>query len=228
MNLNRRSTCQMKRESGTIVAPLKANSSTLAIKFASLGFLLVLTMNWVRLDAQVRCPQDTRTEDLATRFVINGGGIELPIGAILLVRRNNQLGAIHLTRISADSTEWLGDSAYESWFQSDSSQFLSETSRQTGNLHLRPSKGPGRGMYIYKPGPYRARIGKWLFGFDGPNKMVMTDHSSVKGDYGDRGFQFAPTSACSLSELNIHDPRLRWFRYDHGASVILPLAELPK
>ena len=115
-------------------------------------------------------------------------------------------------------------------FQGDGSGSLlaGNVVRQTGDLHLQPSKGPGRGIYIYKPGPYRARIGKWSFGFDGPSMMVMTDHSSLTGDYSDHGFEFAPTSACDLSELDVHDKRLKWFRYDRNASVILPLADLAK
>jgi len=187
-------------------------------------------MSCARAEAQVRCPVDARANDLATRFVITGGDIEMPIGAFLLIRKGNQLGAIRLVAISPTSTEWLGQATYESYFQVGGarSPLAANTAHHIGELELRQSKGPGRGIYIYKPGPYRAQIGEWLFGFDGPSKMVMTNHSVMKGDYSDHGFEFAPTSACSLSELNAQEKGLKWFRYDRNASVVLPLADLPK
>jgi hypothetical protein len=44
----------------------------------------------------------------------------------------------------------------------------------------------------------------------------------------DHSYEFAPTSACDVSEIDATDKRLRWFRFDPNASVILPLADLPK
>jgi hypothetical protein len=193
--------------------------------------IVVIVVSGAAGHSQVRCPTDTRADDLATRFVIDGGAMKMPIGAFLLVRKGNEIGAIRLISIDPTSTEWLGKSVYESYFQGDSSgSFFSAGNvvRKTGDLNLQHSKGPGRGIYIYKPGPYRAYIGEWSFGFGGPSMMGMTDHSFWKGDYSDHGYEFAPTSACSLSEVDAHNKRLRWFRFDRNASVNLPLADLPK
>ena len=153
----------------------------------------------------------------------------MPAGAFLLVRKHHELGAIRLISIDPTSTEWLGKSVYESFFQGDGSGSLlgPKVERRTGELNLQPSKGPGRGIYVYKPGPYRASIGKWSFGFDGPSMMEMSDASFWAG-VGDHGYEFAPTSACNLSEIDPNDTRLRWFRFDRNANVNLPLAKLPK
>jgi hypothetical protein len=179
--------------------------------------------------AQLRCSADSRADDLATRFIVSAGTVKMPIGAFLLVRKNGQIGAIRLTNIDPTATEWVGKSTYESFFQPDSSGSLlaKNVVRRTGELNVQPSKGPGRGVYIYQPGPYKAQIGKWTFAFNNPSMMAMSDASFWTG-VGDHGYEFAPTSACNLSEVDAHDKRLKWFRYDRNASVTLPLSDLPK
>jgi hypothetical protein len=211
------------------ISPTK-KSGQLTLRKLLLVVTAAITMSACFVSAQTRCPADNRADDLATHFVIDGGDIEVPIGAFLLVRKGNEIGAIRLTSIDPTGTEWLGKSVYESYFQGDGSgSFLAgNVVRKTGDLNLQPSKGPGRGIYIYKPGPYRARIGKWSFGFYGPGRMAMTDHSFWTGDLSDHGFEFAPTCACDLSEIDVHDKQLRWFRFDRNANVTLALADLAK
>ena len=175
--------------------------------------------------AQSRCPLDSRADNLATQFVISGGSVKMPIGAFLLVRKNGEIGAIRLTRIDPMATEDFGKSTYESYFPADSSDLLSIRNdiRQTGELDLKPAKGMIRG-FSYVPGPHRARIGKWSYPFVSPSIMYMFPYHSSS----DHGYEFAPTSACDVSEIDVHDKRLRWFRFDRDAHVTLPLADLPK
>jgi hypothetical protein len=172
---------------------------------------------------------DNRNSDLAAQFVISAGTVRMPIGAFLLVRKIGAIGAIRITNIDPAATEHFGKSTYESYFQTNGSGSLvtGNVVRQTGELNLKDLRGPGRGIYIYRPAGYKARIGKWIFGFGDPTMMDMSDASFWAG-LGDHGYEFAPTSACDVSEIDAHDNRLRWFRYDPNASVILPLAKLPK
>ena len=44
----------------------------------------------------------------------------------------------------------------------------------------------------------------------------------------DEGYEFAPTSAKSLVEVDASDKGLKWFRYDAETKVVLPVSELPK
>jgi hypothetical protein len=180
-------------------------------------------------NSQLRCPADTRADDLATRFVVSGGYVKIPVGAFLLVRKNGEIGAIRLTNIDPGSTEWVGKSTYESYFQGDGSGSLmaADVLKQTGELNLRHLKGPGRDLWIYQPGQNKARVGKWSFLFAAPNMMGMSAISALHGN-GDHGYEFAPTSACDVSKIDAHDKRLRWFRFDPNAKVILPLVDLPK
>ena len=175
-------------------------------------------------NAQARCAGDTRTEDLAMRFVISAGSISMPVGAFLLVRKDRRIGAIRLTGIDPTGTEWLGKSKWESFFQPDGSALFlaNNVVRHTGELDVRSPKGV-HSLYSYGAGYREAHIGKWTFSFGGPALVRMSGTGA-----GDHGYEYAPTSACELSEVDVHDGRLRWFRFDRNSSVNLPLADLPK
>lgn len=153
----------------------------------------------------------------------------MPVGAFLLVRKGAQIGTIRIISIDPPDTRYIGKTAYESFFQADGSGSFSAKNvvRRTAELSIQPSKGPGRGIYIYRPGMYKAQIGQWTFPFNTSTVMAMSDASFWTG-VGDHGYEFAPTSACNLSDVDVHDKRLQWFRFDRNASVILPLSDLPK
>jgi hypothetical protein len=177
-------------------------------------------------NAQSQCPADTRTGDLATQFRIGGAAIRMPVGAFLLIRKGGQIGAVRLVNIdSAERTDY-GTSAYESYFSANSSGPLAGQTavRHSGQLDIRPLKGPGRDLWIYKTGAYRALVGNWVFDFTTPDTiwMLPEHHNS------DHGYEFAPTSACDLSQIDANDKGLRWFHYDPNASVVLRLADLAK
>jgi len=172
--------------------------------------------------AQSRCSADSPADKLDTQFVVSGGSVKMPVGAFLLVRKNGAIGAIRLTNVDPGLE---GRSTYESYFQGNGSgSFMNgDIVHQTGDLNLKPVKGIGR--LAFQTGQDRARIGKWSFRFDTPSLMAMWPY---RGDQHDYGYEFAPTSACDISEVDVHDKRLRWFRFDPNAAVTLSLADLPK
>jgi hypothetical protein len=178
-------------------------------------------------NAQLRCPADNRADALATQFVIGGPSIKMPVGAFLLIRKNGEIGAIHLTKIDSTSTDDLGKSTYESYFPVDSAGSFRSGSvnviRQTAEPEVKPLAGMIRG-FAYQPGPHKARIGKWSFSFVSQTMIYMSPYHRN----GDQGYEFAPTSACDVSEIDANDKRLRWFRFDPNAAVTLPLADLVK
>jgi len=190
--------------------------------------ILGVVLGGLRIE-QSQCPADGPTDGTAKQFVLGGGYIKLPVGAFLLVRKNGEIGAIRIAKVAPGGTEWVGKSTYESLFQSGGSGDLitGNALRKTGEIDIQKAKGPGRGLYIYQPGQDKATIGDWSFVFANPTAMTMW--GKTKGQSKDvYGFEFAPTSACSASEIDVSDKRLRWFRYDRNASVTLPIAGLPK
>jgi hypothetical protein len=182
------------------------------------GILLVVC----KRGAQSQCSADAKRGEVAPEFRIANAAIQIPVGAFLLIRKNGEMGALRLTSVG-------GTSSYESYFVANSlDSFVGKRVVQhSGEINVKPLRGPGRDLWIYKPSGYKARVGKWSFGFNSPTIMDMSDASFWTG-LGDHGYEFAPTSACDLSEIDTKDKRLRWFRYDPNASIVLPLADLAK
>jgi hypothetical protein len=175
--------------------------------------------------AQSSCPANIRTGDFAKQFVVCKGTVMMPVGAFLLVRKNGKIGAIRITSIDPAATDVYGKFTYESYFLGDgtSSSTSSSAIRQTDELNLKYPTSLGR--IVFSSGKSKAKIGKWPFVFIEPGLLDMTGVARWSG--GDHGYEFAPTSAHDVSEIDATDKRLRWFRYDPNASVILPLADLP-
>jgi len=135
----------------------------------------------------------------------------MPIGSILLVRRNNEYCAIKFTRFWTGKTEEDRYAAYESQYQGD----------KTGNLL-------GKNVVFRKKelsAPKPRGIGRLAFSFGsrdiecGPIKLLWSGRGWVcffnsNQDQGDYGIELAPTIWTHISETNVFDKRIKWYRYD--------------
>jgi len=179
--------------------------------------------------AQLPCGADGRPSTATVKFLISAGTITLPVGSFLLIRNQTGIGAIRLISIDPKATEFYGKSTYESYFQPNKFGNLAgkDAVHLSKELNILPPKGPGRGIYIFRPKGYVAIVGNWKFDFGTPTMMTMSDTSFWTG-YGDHGFEFAPTSSCNISEIDITNSHLRWFRYDREAHLELSLSSRTK
>ncbi len=162
-------------------------------------------------------------EPVQAQFAMGPRYAYIPEGYFLLIRKGTALGAIRLVSIHQD-TLGNGSSTYESYFQSDGSgSFLTATVvRRAGKIDIRPLVGLH--PFNWQPGQDRLRVGDWWFGCPTPSLVNMSGHFAVK----DQGYEFAPTSAKDIHEVDALDKRLKWFRYDENTEVIMPVASLPK
>lgn len=176
---------------------------------------------------QTRCPQDKRSGEEATHFRVSIGALTLPVGAFLLVRNGSQLGAIRITSVEP-AAKYEGRSNYESFFLPNKGTSFtgSGVDHQTGDIFIGETVGV-HAVYVHTKGHNKTKIGPWTFWFPYPSTLDMSPASFWKGSH-DQGFEFAPTSACEVSEIDMTDKRLRWFRWDKTTQVDQPLAELPK
>lgn len=176
---------------------------------------------------QTRCPQDKRSGADATQFKVSIGALTMPVGALLLVRNGSQLGAIRITSVEP-AAKYEGKSNYESFFLPDKTTSFagSGVDHQTGDIYIGETVGV-HAVYVHTKGHYRTKSGPWTFWFPFPTTIDMSPATFWKGPH-DQGFEFAPTSACEVSQIDVTDKRLRWFRWDKTTQVDLPLAELPK
>ncbi len=204
----------------------------------ALAVLVVFGLLSSSSKAQFRCPQDHQPATDPRAFIIGYRAISMPIGAILLIRHGHEIGAIHLTSVEHDTAtkprddEWIGTISVETFYRSDgrSSLATSDTLKAAENLTWGRYKGVGF-HYSWQSGNNTAVIGPWRFRVSHlPSQVLisMSTFSRWDGDQKDRGFEFAPTFACDISELNIKDPQLKWYPFNNGNSRIsLALSELP-
>ncbi len=175
-----------------------------------------------------RCPQDKRLSADATQFRVSVGTVTMPVGAFLLVRNGTQLGGIRLTSLTPGANRAEGRATYESFFLPN--QGASVTARgvahKTGDVYIGETVGV-HGVYVHTKGHNQVLIGPWKFHLSFPDMITMSRGSFWTGEQ-DEGFEFAPTSACQVSEIDATDTGLRWFRWDKTTQVDLPLSELPK
>lgn len=139
--------------------------------------------------------------------------IIMPIGRILLIRKDSDYCVVKFTEFLTGNTKEDLYTRYESYYQED----------KTGDFTNKNVKFRKEELHWPKP--------SWsLFGhpvaFDtkdeircGPIKLWWTGKGAVyffKRDQpqGDYGIELAPTPWTDISQVNVFDKRIKWYRYD--------------
>jgi hypothetical protein len=202
------------------------------------AFVLVVALVVALVAVGQVAPGDVaHNSDYIPQFSIGAGFVYVPEGVFLLVRKGNLFAAIRFmnvhpappkmaTRISAEQTNCEGTADYESYFQADGSGLLQRSNviKHTGRIDIKPLKGFH--PFAFQTGNDKLRVGKWWFGCLCPTLVKMSSHFSDK----DLGFEFAPTSAHQVGEIDVLDNRLRWFRQSEteNTHINIPVTDLPK
>ena len=149
----------------------------------------------------------------------------IPRGFFLLIRKGGKIGAIRFTSIERGPTPGIGKASYESYFQAEGSgSFHSPNVRkQNGEINVKPLKGFH--PLAFQTGRTKIKVGDWSFESEAPGSLNMWPYGRSEKDY---GYEFAPTSAQTVDEIDVSDKRLRWFRFTIDTKVVLPVSELPK
>jgi hypothetical protein len=151
--------------------------------------------------------------------LISPHSVSAPVGRFLLVRNGHDACALRFTDIhrggdARPRTWWQegGESEYAEYdwyYQGDGSGDFTKANVKSGHgkLYEKSAVGIGRlrfsrGINVIQCGPLRLR---WSY----PSHLYMT---SDKGD--DLGVELAASKWRDLSDVNVRDPRLRWYRYD--------------
>jgi hypothetical protein len=157
---------------------------------------------------------------------IGGNAIQMPLGRILLVHKDSQYCAVKFTETWKGKTESARFTNYESYYQGDGSgdfsskgvQFTKDTlvDRQSVLGRLYPVPFGHRNQEI-KCGPIR------LF-WSGIDWVCFFGLKQKQGDY---GIELAPTKWTDISQVNVFDPRLKWYRFDEKRKhVRIPIDQL--
>jgi hypothetical protein len=161
-----------------------------------------------------------------SQFVVGPFAILMPQGVFLLIRKGGKIGAIRFTSIEQGSPLARNREGQLRVLLSKqlSGSFRSPNVRkQTAEINLKPLKGIGR--LAFQIGNDNVKVGDWSFGTGYPGRLDMWPYRGSQKDY---GYEFAPTSAQSIDEIDASNKDLKWFRYTTDAKVVLPVSELPK
>jgi len=158
-------------------------------------------------------------------FIFGPRAISAPIGVFLLVRKGREFGAICFKSIEPSEKINMGKSKFESYFQGDGSGLFIRKSviSVTGELNTKPLTGIGR--FSFGGGNRKLKVGNWSFSYNYPTWISMWPYGNEEGDY---GFEFSPTSAKNIADIDVFDSHLKWYKYDSHSSIKISIKELGK
>ncbi len=161
----------------------------------------------------------------ADHVVVGQSEICMPTGVFLLVRREQAYGAIRFTAFQQGNTGGTGSATYEAYYQDDGSgSFVKPNAeRYAGRLVQKPLAGIGR--LAFARGNFKLRVGRFKFEWHFRGCVSMYPYNKEEADY---GYEFAPTAARAVVQLDVRDPRMRWFRYEWNRKVTLSVDDLPR
>lgn len=137
--------------------------------------------------------------------------VTIPVGRILLVRKGTQYCAIKFTEFWTGKTEEDVYARYESYYQGDASGDFARKNVQFKKEKLSFPKPRGIGRLAFSFGNKNIQCGPINLSWSGKGSVYFHRDGQAEGDY---GIELAPTKWTDISQINVFDPRLKWYKYD--------------
>ena len=159
-------------------------------------------------------------------FLLAPNVIAMPLGKILLVRNHFDYGAIRFSRF------WVGNSqddqyaSYEAYYQGDKTGDFSNknVTFTKGDLHDSKPSFSIFGHPIAFGQKVEIRCGPIRLLWSGMGTVYFFGSRQTDGDY---GIELALTKWTDISQVNVFDPRLEWYRYNEKRKVtVIPVDQL--
>lgn len=162
--------------------------------------------------------------------------IVMPLDNILLVRKGYEYCAIKFTKFWTENTSEISTlfvaagsdeyALYESHYQGDGSGDFSKKNVQFKKEKLSFPKPRGIGRLAFSFGNNEIICGSFKLFWAGKGAVRFYGKGKEEGDY---GIELAPTKWTDISQVNVFDPRLKWYRYDEKRErVNIPIDKLWK
>jgi len=155
---------------------------------------------------------------------IGPNGVVVPLERILLVRRESEFCAVKFTKFWTGKTEGDKYATYESYYQADKTgNFLNKNVKfKKSKLSFPKPRGIGRLAFSF--GDKDIQCGPIKLWWGGGGSVHFFSTSQAQGDY---GIELAPTKWTDISQVNVFDQRLKWYRYDENRKrVNIPVDQL--
>jgi hypothetical protein len=148
-------------------------------------------------------------------------GIIMPLGRMLLVKKGSEYCAIKFTKAWSENTSEVGSifvasgsdeyAIYESYYQGDKTGDFSKNNVKFKEDKLSFPKPRGIGRLAFSFGNREINCGSIKLFWSGGGSVHFYGEGQDQGDY---GIELAPTNWSSISEVDVSDSRLRWYRFD--------------
>jgi len=152
---------------------------------------------------------------------IGPNSVAVPLGKILLVRKGADYCVIKFTKFwtenkSEISTLFVASGSdeyamYESYYQGDKTGDFSKKNVQFKKAKLSSPKPRGIGRLAFSFGDREIKCGNIKLEWFSSSSLFFYGEGQKEGDY---GIELAPTKWTDISEVNVFDPRIKWYRYD--------------
>jgi len=155
---------------------------------------------------------------------IGPNGVVVPLERILLVRRESEFCAVKFTKFWTGKTEGDKYATYESYYQADKTgNFLNKNVKfKKSKLSFPKPRGIGRLAFSF--GDKDIQCGPIKLWWGGGGSVHFFSTSQAQGDY---GIELAPTKWTDISQVNVFDQQLKWYRYDENRKrVNIPVEQL--
>jgi hypothetical protein len=218
-------------------------------KIIILSALLLITMMFVPMSNIFASPPKQKAE--SNEVGIYQVGVEIPLNRIILIHKKKQYCALKFTKtwlemdeerlkLLANDIKLGGATAesarksaekkyadYESYFNKDMSLNLTTQNVQQnkGTASLLPTQGSFR-PFIRQPGNGCVECGpiKLLWGYKTSVSFIPLGKGLNMRDY---GIELAPTPWTDIKEVNVKDPRIKWYKYDEKRErIFIPIDKL--
>lgn len=156
--------------------------------------------------------------------VITSNAVRIPLGRILLVRKESEYCAVKLTKLWTGKTEEDRYALYESYYQGDKSGDFSKQNVKFTEEKLSFPKPRGIGRLAFSFGNRDIRCGSIKVACYAERWVYFYSSSQKESDY---GIELAPTKWTDISQVNVFDSRIKWYKYDSKREDIkIPVDQL--
>lgn len=138
-------------------------------------------------------------------------GIVMPLGRILIIKRGSDYCAIKFNKFWTGKTDEDYFAQYESYSKKDKTGEFSKANVQIKKEELSFPKPRGIGRFAFSHGNKEVKCGAFRLFWSGQGAVHFYGLGQKQGDY---GIELAPTKWTDISQVNVFDPRLKWYRYD--------------
>jgi hypothetical protein len=153
-------------------------------------------------------------------------GVMMPLGRILLVRKDADYCAIKFTKFWTGKNDDDRYATYEAYYQDDKTgDFTNKNAKFCKNeLHSPIPSFSLFGHPVSFGAKKEVQCGRIRLWWTGLGSVYFFKRYQQSGDY---GVEFAPTKWEDILQVNVFDKRLKWYRYDGNRKrVNVPVEQL--